>query len=92
MRNVIRFLLIRNASACGFRRQIIEAHDLVPSDDLVFPQMKEYLSGTWFPSDDEVKAVAKNLLNEKAYDFYHAVMNKLVHKSDKCLNRLGDYV
>ncbi|GBM33170.1 hypothetical protein AVEN_83679-1 [Araneus ventricosus] len=52
----------------------------------------KYLSGTRVSSDSEVKTAAENCLNGQRRDFYTAGLNKLVLRSDKCLNRFGDYV
>lgn len=66
--------------------------DLAPSDYCLFPKLKEHLSGTRFSSDSDVKTAAENWLNGQGRDFYQAGLNKLVLRSDKCLNRFGDYV
>ena len=66
--------------------------DLAPSDYFLFPALKRNLSETQFTSDDAVKTAAEKWLNEQSPDYYQAVINKLVKRSDKCLNRFGDYV
>ncbi|GBN95927.1 hypothetical protein AVEN_140404-1 [Araneus ventricosus] len=62
--------------------------DLDLSDCFLFLQMKQYLSGTKFSSDDDE---TKMWLNEYRRDFYQVGMNKLVLWSDKCLNGFGDF-
>ncbi|GBN52535.1 hypothetical protein AVEN_87303-1 [Araneus ventricosus] len=41
---------------------------------------------------NDVKTTAVNWLNGQGRDFYQAGLNKLVLRSDKCLNRFGDDV
>ncbi|GBL84128.1 hypothetical protein AVEN_118546-1 [Araneus ventricosus] len=62
----------------------------------------KHLYGTKFSSNSDVifklsslqdvKTVTENWLNRQERDFYQAGLNKLVLRSDKCLNRFGDYV
>ncbi|GBL91168.1 hypothetical protein AVEN_195076-1 [Araneus ventricosus] len=59
---------------------------------ILFPQLKEYLSGARFSSDDEVVMCASKWLNEQGNDFYQAGVSKLVLRSEKRLNRFSDYV
>ncbi|GBL74527.1 hypothetical protein AVEN_235455-1 [Araneus ventricosus] len=54
-------------------------------------KLKEHLSGIRFSSDSDVETAAENWLNGQGRDFYHAGLNKLVLRSDKRLNRFGDY-
>ncbi|GBL72611.1 hypothetical protein AVEN_74287-1 [Araneus ventricosus] len=63
-----------------------------PRDCFLFPKLKEHLSGARFSSDSDVKTAAENWLNGQGHDFYPARLNKLVLRSDKYLNRFGDYV
>ncbi|GBM92616.1 hypothetical protein AVEN_160941-1 [Araneus ventricosus] len=50
------------------------------------------LSGTRFSSESDVKTAAENWFNGQGRDFYQDGLNKLVLRSDKCLNRFGEYV
>lgn len=50
--------------------------DLAPSDCFLFPQMKEYLSGTRFSSDDEIKIAAKKWINEQGPHFYEVGISR----------------
>ncbi|GBO34059.1 hypothetical protein AVEN_210888-1 [Araneus ventricosus] len=52
----------------------------------------KHLSGTRFSSNSDVKIVLENWLNRTGHDFCKAGLNKLVLRSDKCLNRFGDSV
>ncbi|GBL78965.1 hypothetical protein AVEN_48930-1 [Araneus ventricosus] len=62
-----------------------------PSDYFLFPKLTEHLSGRRFSPDSDVKK-AENWLNGQGRDFNQAGLNKLVLRSDKCLNRFGDCV
>ncbi|GBL86624.1 hypothetical protein AVEN_194868-1 [Araneus ventricosus] len=65
---------------------------LLHSDYFLSPKLKEHFSGTRFSSNSDVKAAAsKNWLNGQGRDFFHDGLNKLVMRSEKCLNRFGDY-
>ncbi|GBN43836.1 hypothetical protein AVEN_137872-1 [Araneus ventricosus] len=64
------------------------------SKDLAPNVGSKHLSGTRLLSESDVKTATENWLNEQGRDFYQAGLNKLVLRSDKCLNtcRFGDYV
>ncbi|GBO28449.1 hypothetical protein AVEN_119766-1 [Araneus ventricosus] len=51
----------------------------------------KHLSGTRFSLSSDVKTTAENSLQGQGHHFYQAVLNKLVLRSDKCLNRFDDY-
>ncbi|GBM10133.1 hypothetical protein AVEN_258740-1 [Araneus ventricosus] len=62
---------------------------------LLFPFSKieeTLISGTRISSDSDVKTAAVNWLNGQGRDFYQAELNNLFLRSDKCLNRFGDFV
>ncbi|XP_035228987.1 histone-lysine N-methyltransferase SETMAR-like, partial [Stegodyphus dumicola] len=61
-------------------------------DYFIFLALKRYLSGTRFTSDYAVKTAAEKWLNEQGPDYYQDEINKSVERSDKCLNRFGEYV
>ncbi|GBM66168.1 hypothetical protein AVEN_213302-1 [Araneus ventricosus] len=56
------------------------------------PELKKHLSKTKLSSDSDVKTAAENWLNGQGRDFYQTGLNKLALRSDKGLNRFGDYV
>ncbi|GBM03271.1 hypothetical protein AVEN_142558-1 [Araneus ventricosus] len=62
------------------------------SPDLAANMGSKHLFGRRFSSSSDVKIAAKNWLNGRGRDFYQAGVNKLVLRSDKCLNGFGDYV
>ncbi|GBO19805.1 hypothetical protein AVEN_247369-1 [Araneus ventricosus] len=62
------------------------------SPDLTPNLGSKHLSGTRFSSDSEVKTAAENWLKGQGRDFYQSRLNKLVLRSDKCLNRFGNNV
>ena len=66
--------------------------DVAISDYFIFPALKRNLSGTQFISDNAMKTAAEKWLNEQGPGYYQDGINKLVEHSDKCLNRVGDYV
>ncbi|KAJ4426715.1 hypothetical protein ANN_26513 [Periplaneta americana] len=65
--------------------------DLAPSDFHLFTKLKDFLGGTRFGSDEELKTV-NTWLNELAAEEYNTGILKLVNRHDKCLNVGGDYV
>jgi histone-lysine N-methyltransferase SETMAR len=66
--------------------------DLAPSDFLLFPKLKEFLGGSRFKSDEEMKDAVKEWLNGLAAEVYGEDIQKLVTCYDKCLNVGGEYV
>lgn len=67
------------------------AQKLASSDYFFFRKLNYYLSRNRFSSKSDVNP-AKNFLNEQGCNFYKVGLNKFVLRSNKCLNRLGDYV
>ncbi|GBO32426.1 hypothetical protein AVEN_267478-1 [Araneus ventricosus] len=63
-----------------------------PNDYFLFLKLKEHLSVTRFSSEKDVKTTTENWLNRQGRDFYQSGLSKLILRSDKCLNRFGDYV
>ena len=66
--------------------------NLAPSDFHMFGPLKEFMRGTKFESDDEVKSVVSDWLRHQSKDFYTEGIRKLVHKWEKCEKLIGDYV
>ncbi|KAJ4425723.1 hypothetical protein ANN_27919 [Periplaneta americana] len=60
--------------------------DLAPSDFHLFTKLKDFLGGTRFGSDEELKKTVKTWLNELAAEEYNTRILKLVNRYDKCLN------
>lgn len=54
--------------------------------------LKAFTRGTKFESDDEVKSVVSDWLRHQSKDFYAEGIRKLVHRWEKCVTVLGDYV
>ncbi|GBM45539.1 hypothetical protein AVEN_152579-1 [Araneus ventricosus] len=63
-----------------------------PSDNFLFPKLKEHLCGTRFFSDGDEKTAVENWFNGQGCDSCLAGLTKLVRLSDKYLNRFDDYV
>ncbi|GBL86506.1 hypothetical protein AVEN_194771-1 [Araneus ventricosus] len=76
--------------AAKFRVRSLEA--LLYSPHSVPNLGSKHLSGTRFFSNNDVKTAAENWLDGQGRDFYQDGLNKLALRSDKCLNRFGDYV
>ncbi|KAJ4426673.1 hypothetical protein ANN_26471 [Periplaneta americana] len=66
--------------------------ELAPSDFHLFTKLKDFLGGTRFGSDEELKKTVNTWLNELAAEEYNTGILKLVNRYDKCLNVGGDYV
>ncbi|KAJ4432039.1 hypothetical protein ANN_20653, partial [Periplaneta americana] len=60
--------------------------DLAPSDFHLFTKLKDFLGGTRFGSDEELKKTVNTWLNELAAEEYNTGILKLVNRYDKCLN------
>ncbi|KAJ4431203.1 hypothetical protein ANN_19800 [Periplaneta americana] len=65
--------------------------DFAPSDFHLFTKLKDFLGGTRFGSDEELKKTVNTWLNELAAEYNTGIL-KLVNRYDKCLNVGGDYV
>ncbi|KAJ4434124.1 hypothetical protein ANN_16444 [Periplaneta americana] len=66
--------------------------DLAPSDFHLFTKLKDFLGGTRFGSDEELKKTVNTWLNELAAEECNTEILKLVNRYDKCLNVGGDYI
>ncbi|KAJ4429612.1 hypothetical protein ANN_21798 [Periplaneta americana] len=60
--------------------------DLAPSNFHLFTKLKDFLGGTRFGSDEELKKTVNTWLNELAVEEYNTGILKLVNRYDKCLN------
>ncbi|CAN8024456.1 unnamed protein product [Ixodes persulcatus] len=54
--------------------------------------LNSFTRGRTFESDDEVKSVVSDWLRHQSKDFYAEGIRKLVHRWEKCVTVLGDYV
>uniref|UniRef100_A0A3Q2Y0F2 Tc1-like transposase DDE domain-containing protein n=1 Tax=Hippocampus comes TaxID=109280 RepID=A0A3Q2Y0F2_HIPCM len=66
--------------------------DLAPSNFHLFGPIKSFTRGTKFESDNEVKSIVSDWLRHQSKDFYAERIWKLVHRWEKCVTVLGDYV
>ncbi len=66
--------------------------DLAPSDYHLFPNMKSHFAGSDFDNDEEIKDAVMTYLKSLDANFYEEGISKLIHRCDKCINRLGNYV
>ena len=65
--------------------------DLAPSDFHLFRELKAWLGGQRFATNNELQDAVKTYLSSLAANFFAEGMEKLVSRYDKCLNRFGDY-
>jgi histone-lysine N-methyltransferase SETMAR len=63
--------------------------DMVPSDFHLFPKRKEFLSGKWMATDEEVKETVMDWLNRLGADFCDEGIAKLVQRLLESLWGLG---
>jgi hypothetical protein len=54
--------------------------------------MKKFLAGQRFISDDDAKPAVRQWFRAQPAEFYNSGISKLVVRWDKCLNRGGDLV
>ena len=65
--------------------------DLVPSDYLLFPNMKKHLPRRRYRSDEQVIAAAEEFFRDYEDGFYTTGIQGLQHRWRNCVERLGDY-
>ena len=66
--------------------------DLAPSDYYLFPNMKKWLAGRRFYSNEEVIAETNAYFEELDQSYYSEGINKLEQRWTKCISLNGDYV
>ena len=66
--------------------------DLVPSDFHLFLHLKKFLGSKRFDDDHHLKDTVQKWLTSLAAAFYEEGIQKLVPRSDKCLNNGKEYV
>lgn len=66
--------------------------DLAPSDYYLFPNLKKDLRGKRFSDDDELKAAINTHFQEKPEEYFLEGLKKLIPRSNKCIEGLGDYI
>ncbi|GBM34321.1 hypothetical protein AVEN_271860-1 [Araneus ventricosus] len=81
-----------NDTITQYARAFASDNFTMASEYFLSPKSKEHLSGPRFSSESDVKTAAENWLNVQGCGFCQAGFNKLVLRSDKCLNRFGDPV
>ncbi|GBM41491.1 hypothetical protein AVEN_229120-1 [Araneus ventricosus] len=87
------------ASSMGIdmENDTITQHTMVFTSDgfseyFLFPKLRELFSGARFSSDSDVKTAAKHWFKGQGCDFCQPGLTKVTLRSDKHLNRFGDYV
>lgn len=66
--------------------------DLAPSDYYLFPNLKKDLRGKRFSDDEELKAAINTHFEEKSEDYFLQGLEKLISRSNKCIEVLGNYI
>lgn len=66
--------------------------DLAPSDYYLFPNLKKWLAGQRFHSNEEVIADTNGYFADMDKSYYLEGINKLEHRWTKCISLKGDYV
>ena len=66
--------------------------DLPTPDSHLFGPLKEFLRGTKFSSDDQVKNTVNNWLKTQSKDSYSEGIQKLVSLWEKCVLKSGDCI
>jgi histone-lysine N-methyltransferase SETMAR len=82
------------AAECGF--EIIPhppySPDLAPSDYHLFSNLKRFLRGRRFTSDEELKSCVETWFSGLPADFYETGLNALKKRWQKCIALQGEYV
>ena len=66
--------------------------DLAPSDYFLFPNLKKWLGGKRFASNDEVEAAVDGYFDELDKSHYKQGVEAIEHRWAKCIELKGDYV
>ena len=66
--------------------------DLAPSDFFLFPNLKKWLGGQWFTSNEEVIAQTVASFEEHPKSLFLDCLKKLEKRLEKCIEWKGDYV
>ncbi|GBO44719.1 hypothetical protein AVEN_114113-1, partial [Araneus ventricosus] len=66
--------------------------DPVPCDCHVFGKLKEHFGGRQFSNYDQIETSVLSWLQDQGAIFCRQGIVRLVERSEKCLQRLGDYV
>ena len=65
--------------------------DLSPCDFHVFGDLKKYIHGSLFHSDEEVQEWVRLWLHQRPTSFYKSGIDRLVSQWDKYINASGNY-
>ena len=66
--------------------------DLAPSDFFLSPNLKKYIRGLHFRSDEEVVTAVEEWVNGKEPDFFSSGLMALEHHWSKCITLEGNYI
>ena len=66
--------------------------DLAPSDYFLFPNMKTWLRGKRFSSNEEIIAATSEYFERFDKNYFLEVIKKLEYRYNKCIQLKGNYV
>lgn len=66
--------------------------DLAPCDFFLFPNLKKWLGGRRFATNDEVMTETSHYFEDLEQNYFSEGMKKLESRLDKCIALKGDYV
>lgn len=80
---------------CELKFELLEhppySLDLAPSDYHLFPNLKKFLGGRRFHSNEEVIDAVKSYFENLDKLYFRDGLIKLEHRFDKCISFFGDY-
>lgn len=79
---------------CGFQQLNHPPYspDLAPSDYFLFRNLKKFLRGKFFSSDEQVKEAVSDWFGDHEKEFYSKGIKSLQEKWTKCVELKGDYI
>ena len=72
--------------------QPADSPDLAPSDYFLFPNLKKYICGRHFRSNEEVVAAVEEWVGDKDPGFFSSGLMTLEHCWSKCIILQGNYI
>ena len=65
--------------------------DLAPCDFLLFPKLKEKLSGCCYETIEEMKEALTKVIDTLTQEDFHGTFQKLLERYNKCIAAGGEY-
>ena len=87
-------IAVTTAAECGFELLPHPPYwpDVAPSDFFLFPNLKSYLRGHLYETDDDVMTAVEAYMRGKDTTFFSEGIQKLERRWAKCVELKGDYV